>query len=105
MEDRLVGMELGNAKESDLGRNLAEVGRVGRAVVEDMESAMEEARHSLGVEEEGSSSWAEEGTGLEAGCNWVEEDIGVAEVDCSFDAVDSLLDGFRRLHRNNLSWT
>ena len=97
MEDRLV--------ERDRRRSVAGVGRVGRAAVEGMESAKAGARHSLDVEEEVSSSSAEEGTGLEAGCSWVGEDIGVVEVDCSFAAVDSLLDDHLHLHRNNLSWT
>lgn len=105
MEGRLVGKELVNVMERDRRRSAAGVGRVGRAAVEDMESAKEEARRSLDVEEEVSSSSAEEGTGLEAGCSWVEEDIGAVEVDCSFDAVDSLLDDHLHLHRNNLSWT
>lgn len=110
-EDRqLVGRELVSGLEKDRRRSLAGAGRVVAVVdvVEGMESEKEEERRSLGVEEEGLNSWAEEGIGLEAGCSWVEEDSGFAEVDCSVAAVDSLadlLDGLRRLHRSSLDST
>lgn len=111
-EDRqLVGRELVSGLERDRHRSLAGVGRVVAAVdvVEGMESAKGEGRRSLGVEEEESSSWAEEDIGLEAGCSWVGEDSGFAGVGCSVAAVDSLadlLDGRRRrLHHSNLDST
>jgi len=111
-EDRqLVGRELANALERDHCRSLAGAGRVVAVVgVVGMESAMGEERRSLGVEEEGSSSWAEAGIGLEAGGSWVEEDIDFAgAVGCSVAAaagrLADLLDDHRRLRHSNLDST
>lgn len=102
-----MGRELVTGLEKDRRRSLAEVGRVVAAVgaVEGMESAKGEGRRSLGFEEAELSSWAEEGIGLEAGCSWVEEDSGFAGGGCSVAAVDSLLDGLRRLHHSSLDST
>jgi len=89
------GRELGTAHRHSLDMVVV--------VVEGMESARVEARHNPVVEDEGLSSWVEEGIGLELGCSWVEEDIGFAwVVGCIVDNPADLPDGHRH---NSLSST